>query len=682
VRNCSLLTGFALLALTALSPAARAQEKKDEPLKVDGKEVSDLQDIEDATFEGLLGMDLSDRLGATKAVSRSAEEVLRAPATLSTLTGNQLRRSGATTIPDLLRGVPGVQVLRSAPGNFVVSLRGAGGLGGNNVVVTIDGIPINSPLDGSVDWDTIPVHPHDVERIEVVRGPVSTAYGANAYTGVINIVTRDALGISPAHALRAELGMSPDEALGLASTSGRLVHVGPKLRLKWLFDSSYDAMNRGSGGALQPAHERAGFVGKLGYQWSKRASASLEIGRAVSRRSSLDHLVLEPERQRRELLFGQLKLEGGGVGVVRSYQLWGRSALLNTRTDPAAYRGFSYADTDSNRAALGGDVDLAFSPMFGASMGALGTLDYVSAPYLHPNENAKNRSGYGAYAGLNVHPTESLDVRLAVRGDVSALTAKLEESYRGSVVYHGDSFGLRLSGATAFREPSYVEASGRFVDPASRLILLEGTPTIESPRNSSLELGAMVAPTSALNINPVVYVSRFDNAIIEDFAPLVRRTFRNDPEPRTLLGAELSVDWRVSDSITLQPTVSMLRFLSVDEEHVATIGVPAQNSAVTAGLRMDGWLLDERLAYGLGALYVSGREYSVRAGIPPRIIAASVPAAAYLDASVQYELLSAQPLRLSLRGVTHLPSQLVESPLPNAAPLGSTLVLGLEYASE
>lgn len=664
-------------------PAGAQQASAEPPLEVDGEKVSGLEDIEDASFEGLLGMDLSDRLGATKAVSRTSEEVLRAPAALTTLTEEQLRRAGSTRIAELLRRVPGVQVIRSAPGNYIVSLRGAGGLGGNNVIVTLDGIPLNSPLDGSVDWDAIPVNAHDVERIEVVRGPVSTAYGANAYTGVINIVTREALGVTPAFAARAEVGASSSEPSdAFASGSGRFVHVGPKLRLKWLFDSTSDGLNRGTSDNQQVAHQHAGFIGKIGYQLNEGTVASFEVGRSVSRRSSLDHLVLESEPQRRELLFGQLKLEGAPIGALRSYQLWARSALQLTRTDPRAYTGFSYADTDSNRAAAGADVELRLTKWLDASVSALSTLDFVEAPYIHPDENAEWRTGYGASAGIALHPTSYLDVRLAARGDVSASTARFAESYRGSIIYHGDSLGLRLSGATAFREPSYVEAGGRFVDPASGLILLEGTPSVRPPRNSSLELGATFAPTSALVISPVLYLSRFDDAIVEDFAPVVRRTFRSDPDARSLCGAEISAAYRFSDSLSLHPTFAWLHFLSVNESRVATIGVPEQNSSFTASLQVDGSLLAERLAYGIGGHYASGRSYSVRAGIPPRILATKVSSIGFFDASLEYELLTKHPLWASLRAVASLPGDVVESPLPGAAPLGSSVVLGLEYASE
>ena len=71
---------------------------------------------------------------------------------MTVLNAADIRNSGAATIPDLLRRVPGVQVMRTAPGQYVISLRGAGGLTSNNVVVTLDSMPINSLVDGTVDW--------------------------------------------------------------------------------------------------------------------------------------------------------------------------------------------------------------------------------------------------------------------------------------------------------------------------------------------------------------------------------------------------------------------------------------------------------------------------------------------------------------------------------------------------
>src|SRR4029079_19334728 len=83
-------------------------------------------------------LDLEQLLGKVTAASRTEESVLTAPATVTVLDQEQIRQSAATTLPDLLRNVAGVQVLELAPGNFLVSLRGTGGLTGNNVVVLLD----------------------------------------------------------------------------------------------------------------------------------------------------------------------------------------------------------------------------------------------------------------------------------------------------------------------------------------------------------------------------------------------------------------------------------------------------------------------------------------------------------------------------------------------------------------
>src|SRR5689334_20064433 len=106
-------------------------------------------------------LDLESLLGKVTAASRTEESVLTAPATVTVLDQDQIRQSGATTIPDVLRKVAGVQVLELAPGDYLVSLRGTGGLTGNNVVVLLDGIQLNSRIDGNVDWGAIPIDLQD-----------------------------------------------------------------------------------------------------------------------------------------------------------------------------------------------------------------------------------------------------------------------------------------------------------------------------------------------------------------------------------------------------------------------------------------------------------------------------------------------------------------------------------------
>src|SRR5689334_4354895 len=146
-------------------------------------------DETEAPVKNIEELDLEQLLGKVTAASRTEESVLTAPATVTVIDQDKIRQSAATTLPDLLRDVAGVQVLELAPGDYLVSLRGTGGLTGNNVVVLLDGIQLNSRIDGNVDWGAIPIDLAQIDRIEIVRGPVSTIYGPDAYTGVINIVS-------------------------------------------------------------------------------------------------------------------------------------------------------------------------------------------------------------------------------------------------------------------------------------------------------------------------------------------------------------------------------------------------------------------------------------------------------------------------------------------------------------
>ncbi|MBT3341736.1 MAG: TonB-dependent receptor [Gemmatimonadetes bacterium] len=123
-------------------------------------------------------------------VSRKAEPLFGAPAATFVLTGDELRRSGATTIPEALRLVPGLVVARIDANKWAISARGLTGRFANKLLVQIDGRSVYTPLFSGVFWEVQDVFLEDVERIEVIRGPGATLWGSNAVNGIINIVTR------------------------------------------------------------------------------------------------------------------------------------------------------------------------------------------------------------------------------------------------------------------------------------------------------------------------------------------------------------------------------------------------------------------------------------------------------------------------------------------------------------
>src|SRR6185503_3713151 len=134
-----------------------------------------------------------EQLGNVEVTTQSKEptEVWNTPAAIYVLTGEDIRRSGVTSVPDALRLVPGVNVFRvNGSRNWAIGIRGLADQFSKYVLVLIDGRTVYTPLFGGVWWTINNVMLEDIDRIEVIRGPGGTIWGADAVNGVINIVTK------------------------------------------------------------------------------------------------------------------------------------------------------------------------------------------------------------------------------------------------------------------------------------------------------------------------------------------------------------------------------------------------------------------------------------------------------------------------------------------------------------
>jgi iron complex outermembrane receptor protein len=142
-------------------------------------------DLESVSVDELFSLQVTS-------VGRKAQELSKAPAAIFVLTAEDIRRSGATCIPEALQWVPGLTVLHLDGRSWVVSARGGARLYADKILVMIDGRSLYTPLFSGVIWDSIDVPMEDIEQIEVVRGPGAVMWGPNAVNGVINIITRHA----------------------------------------------------------------------------------------------------------------------------------------------------------------------------------------------------------------------------------------------------------------------------------------------------------------------------------------------------------------------------------------------------------------------------------------------------------------------------------------------------------
>ena len=169
------MSRHAAWVLIAAAAAAQAQ-----PVMVTAA-----RDLADLSLEQLSSIVVSS-------VSGRPEPLSRAPGSIYVITGDEIRRSGALSLPQALRLAPNLQVARVDANQYAITARGFNSTIANKLLILIDGRAVYTPLFSGTFWDVQDVLLEDVDRIEVISGPGSTLWGANAVNGVINVVTRSA----------------------------------------------------------------------------------------------------------------------------------------------------------------------------------------------------------------------------------------------------------------------------------------------------------------------------------------------------------------------------------------------------------------------------------------------------------------------------------------------------------
>jgi len=143
------------------------------------------KDLSGASLEELLGLEVTS-------ASKKAESLTTAPAAIYVITAADLWRGGFSSIPDALRAVPGLHIAQQSAHAWIVAARGFSSVFNDKMLVLVDGRIVYNPTFGGVWWDVQNPPLEDIERIEVIRGPGGTLWGANAVNGVINIITKKA----------------------------------------------------------------------------------------------------------------------------------------------------------------------------------------------------------------------------------------------------------------------------------------------------------------------------------------------------------------------------------------------------------------------------------------------------------------------------------------------------------
>jgi iron complex outermembrane receptor protein len=492
--------------------------------------------------------------------SRREQSPLDAPNAVTVLTDEDIRLSGARSIPDLLRRVPGMDVMAMSYSDWNVSMRGFNRRLANKILVLVDGRTVYQDFLGATLWSGLSIDLIDIERIEVVRGPGSAIYGAYAYTGIINIITK-----------------RPEQ-----------------------IDGSVMELSAGSRDALRGNYQYGVRKGAVGF----RASVGYERGAKYDlefdpeRVDYTTTVELDPElsidRFRGD---GQAeyRLDGGGrvflgLGAHRgSTEIYGVSALRNQNVDGliSNFRGGYDSDFFSVLVfwdRIRADSTPQFFPTGTPDPGSIVRADLIALePVLRPTFSflgehqlvigAEFRHKFIDWSYLDTSHEEDFFAlfaqdQWAINEQFTALaSARLDKhpligflgSPRVALIYKPTSNqAVRLSAGTAFRQPTQAEnyLNLSAASPVAGVgVTLVGSPELEAERIMTVDLGYLLQGDWG-EFEVVAYGNRVDNLIIrgdlvpaspgEEFDPDVNgfigaRTFyRNDSAVFLAAGGEVS----------------------------------------------------------------------------------------------------------------------------------------------
>ena len=420
-------------------------------------------------------------------VSRHAERLSDAAASIFVITSEDIRRSGATNLPDVLRLAPNLQVARTGSTTYAISARGFNNSLGNKLLVLIDGRTVYTPLFSGVFWDAQDVMLEDVDRVEVISGPGAALWGANAVNGVINVITRRARDTQGA---LASIGGGNRQATGAVRYGGK-IDAGAYYRI-YGKRSAYQNTTRANGTSLPDGWDQrqAGFRA----DWGTRANGLTVQGDAYDGYSELRPVASLTISGVNLLTQWNRELEDGSKLHVQAYYDG------TERNDPGAFQ--ERLDT----------VDVEFQH----ALPALGQHTFLwGGGYRYAWDSVQNTALIAFLPQdrnlrwANLFVQDEYQLGPSVR---ATLGAKVETN-----IYTGAEFlpSARLawkrterdlvwtSLSRAVRAPARIDRE--FFLPANPPFVIAGGPQFQSEVSNVIELGYRAQPTAALSYSITVF---------------------------------------------------------------------------------------------------------------------------------------------------------------------------------
>ena len=525
--------------------------------------------------EDLSVLSLDDLLNLeVVSVAKVPGKVSKTPAAIFIITQEDIRRSGVNSIPDALRMVPGMHVYQIDANKWAVSARGFASRFSNKMLVMVDGRTVYSPLFSGTFWDSQDLMLEDIERIEVIRGPGGTLWGANAVNGVINIISKDTAD-SQGGFLKTEVGANEHESLSARYGGWLNDRIAYRISGKFTDQGDYPAV--ADGDAADNWRQ-----GRLGFRTDMNLAGANKItfqGGIYDGESGQSVRYVSPRPPFSNLEEIDAPISGGNL-----LGRWTRTFSSDSEIILQAYydrtkRKFLVDETLDTV-----DVDFQHRYTLHNSIELLWGLGYR-----HTNDDTRGNEIIPGINSYLFYPTVRednlysgfLQGRLPFGGDKGELTL-------GTKIEHNDHTGIEWQPSTraiwsfnemhsiwaavsrSVRTPSRIELdakinAGAFAlqpSPPNMLvsyIRLEGNDETEAEKVWSYEIGYRVRPVETFFLDTTVFYNKYKDLInaVPDGIPFVENTFSNTYIILPLdvingmngetFGVELSAQWSIKE---------------------------------------------------------------------------------------------------------------------------------------
>ena len=473
-------------------------------------------------------MDLEDLMNVkVTSVSKREQSLSRTAAAVFVITQEDIRRSGATNIPDVLRMAPGVDVQQIDANAWAISIRGFNSRYSNMVLVLIDGRTVYSPAFSGVFWEHLDMPLENIDRIEVIRGPGATVWGANAVNGVISIFTKSAKDTKGA--LVTAGGGSQLHTRDLTQYGGAAGNEGTYRAFGEYFDVGNSVMSNGSPAADHWMRAHAGF--RSDWDLSDRDSLMVEGDLFVNEESQMrwSGFISNPFET-----FSTQNMDATGGDVLARWthtMAGGSQTSFQTyydtyrRTDMGIPESLRTFDLDFQYHVAAGDrhdivwglgyrvSDSALSPGYAASFTPPSRTDNLYSGFLQDEIRVSNslwltiggKLEHNAYTGLETEPS----VRLAWNpaGSHHVFWAAASKAIRQPARFDSD-FQIELE-STPLNAYSV------------EVLRMVGNPHVKAEQLRDYELGYRAEIAKTLSLDATTYLSFYHHLQTLEPQPMV-----------------------------------------------------------------------------------------------------------------------------------------------------------------